>query len=80
MTIRLDRDGDEPAPTGAVPRTGARLAVAMPHDVENLRALTPGTARRRREAVRKAVLTAVGTGHVIVDVTRDGWYVLGDET
>ncbi|NUT44450.1 MAG: GNAT family N-acetyltransferase [Thermoactinospora sp.] len=78
--VLVDRDGDEPAPTGAAPRPGARLAIAMPYDIETLRVLDPAAARRWREAVRDAVLASGGTGHVIIDVTRDGWYVLGDET
>jgi len=78
--VLLDRDGEEPVRTGAKPEPGMRLAVAMPRDVERLRAESPATARRWRYAVREALLTAWEAGLVIVDVARDGWYVLGDGT
>ncbi|QFY08922.1 GNAT family N-acetyltransferase [Nonomuraea phyllanthi] len=78
--VLLGRDGDEPVRTSPAPRAGARLAVAMPPDVERLRELAPATAGRWRRAVREALIRSGETGHTIVDVTRDGWYVLGDET
>ncbi|TDD42495.1 GNAT family N-acetyltransferase [Nonomuraea terrae] len=78
--VLLCRDGDEPARTSSPPRTGTRLAVAMPPDIETLRAAAPATARRWRTAVREALLESGRSGHTIVDVTRDGWYLLEDET
>ncbi|MFG1945890.1 GNAT family N-acetyltransferase [Nonomuraea sp. NPDC048826] len=78
--VLVDRDGEEPVSTGRTPEPGTRLAVAMPRDVERLRAESPATAQRWRHAVRDALLTAREAGMVIVDVARDGWYLLGDGT
>ncbi|MFC4122128.1 GNAT family N-acetyltransferase [Nonomuraea zeae] len=78
--VLLGRDGDEPHRTTEGGGSRGRLAIAMPRDIETLRALSPATAARWRAAVREALLTSGETGHMIVDVTRDGWYVLGDET
>ncbi|MEV0596062.1 GNAT family N-acetyltransferase [Nonomuraea cavernae] len=77
--VLVGRDGDEPVRTGRVPERGGWFAVAMPHDIERLRTMAPGTAQRWRECVREALLTARELGLVIVDVARDGWYLLGDE-
>jgi predicted GNAT superfamily acetyltransferase len=78
--VLLGRDGEEPVPTGNRPEPGRRAVVAMPRDVERLRADAPGVARRWRHAVRETLAHAAEAGLVIVDVARDGWYVLGDGT
>ncbi|MFI6813101.1 GNAT family N-acetyltransferase [Nonomuraea sp. NPDC050328] len=75
-TVLVGRDGPAPARTAAAPGEHDLLAVAMPEDILALRAADPATARRWRTAVREALLGAAACGHEIVDVTRDGWYVL----
>ncbi|MFI6478365.1 GNAT family N-acetyltransferase [Nonomuraea sp. NPDC050663] len=77
--VLLGRDGLDPVRLGVLPGEHERLAVAMPKDVEGLRLRAPNSARRWRAAVREALMTAADAGHEIVDVTRDGWYVLNRE-
>lgn len=55
---------------------GARALVAVPPDIEKLRATDPELAQRWRLAVRKALTTLVGRGGRIVGFDRAGWYVV----
>jgi predicted GNAT superfamily acetyltransferase len=70
----LTRDGDEPGE--ARPATGAAVTVAVPEDIEALRAARPETAARWRYAVRAALTTTLDSGYQITGITRDGYYLL----
>jgi predicted GNAT superfamily acetyltransferase len=72
--VVLDRDGEEPA-AGRSP-SGVRALVAMPTDIEALRARDLPAALRWRYAVREALTGAFAAGYAIADATRDGYYVL----
>jgi predicted GNAT superfamily acetyltransferase len=72
--VLLDRVDDEPV---ARPAAGATLLVAMPTDIEALRARDLGAGLRWRRAVREALGSAFTKGYAVRDVTRDGYYVLG---
>jgi predicted GNAT superfamily acetyltransferase len=65
----------EPAGTGL----SGRLLVAVPADVEALRARDPDLATRWRYAVREALCRALYAGHRISGFTRDGRYLLEGE-
>jgi predicted GNAT superfamily acetyltransferase len=71
--VLLDRVDDEPAPR---PADGATLLVAMPTDIEALRARDLSAGLRWRRAVREALGSAFTRGYTVRDVTRDGYYVL----
>lgn len=58
-----------------LPRRG-RLLVAVPEDVEGLRARRPTVTARLRLAVRAALVSALEAGMRITGITRDGYYVL----
>ncbi len=72
--VLLDRVDDEPV---SRPADGATLLVAMPTDIEALRARDLGAGLRWRHAVREALSSAFTRGYMVRDVTRDGYYVLG---
>jgi predicted GNAT superfamily acetyltransferase len=72
--VLLDRVDDEPV---AQPADGTTLLVAMPTDIEALRARDLSAGLRWRRAVREALGAAFTRGYVVRDVTRDGYYVLG---
>jgi predicted GNAT superfamily acetyltransferase len=55
------------------------LLVAVPADVEALRARDPDLATRWRYAVREALCRALDGGHRITGFTRDGRYLLEGE-
>jgi predicted GNAT superfamily acetyltransferase len=69
-----DRDGT-PAPAAAAPRREP-LLVALPEDVEALRASHPSIAREWRLAVREALVPAFADGYRASGITRDGCLVL----
>jgi predicted GNAT superfamily acetyltransferase len=69
-----DRDG-APAPAAAAPG-GELLLVALPKDVEALRASHPAVARQWRLAVREALVPAFADGYRASGITRDGCLVL----
>lgn len=52
------------------------LLVAVPEDVEALRADAPGLAEDWAEAVREALGGALDAGYQVTGFARDGWYVL----
>lgn len=68
--------GGAPAPKARA--SGRRLLVAVPDDVERLRAANPKLAGRWRYALREAVTGALDRGYRIAGITKDGWYVLED--
>lgn len=69
----LDRAGDIPVPGR---RVGRALTVAVPLDVERLRATDSELAVRWRMAVREAMMDALHYGYRIAGVSRDGRYLL----
>jgi predicted GNAT superfamily acetyltransferase len=71
--VLLDRIDDEPVPR---PADGSILLVAMPTDIEALRARDLNAGLRWRRAVREALGAAFIRGYEVRDVTRDGYYVL----
>jgi predicted GNAT superfamily acetyltransferase len=75
--VLLDRVGALPEPAaGDLPPDGRPLLVAVPHDIEELRASDPALARRWRYAVREALTRALAGGYQISGIGRDGFYVL----
>lgn len=71
--VLLDRVDDEPV---VRPADGPTLLVAMPTDIEALRARDLGAGLRWRRAVREVLGSAFTRGYAVRDVTRDGYYVL----
>jgi predicted GNAT superfamily acetyltransferase len=69
----LDRAGDLPVPGR---RADAALTVAIPLDIERLRAADPELAVRWRTAVRDAMMDAQRHGYRIAGISRDGRYLL----
>lgn len=65
----------EEHPAAGLPVEG-RLLVAVPEDVEELRARHPETTARLRFAVREALMPAMEAGMRVTGITRDGYYVL----
>jgi predicted GNAT superfamily acetyltransferase len=55
---------------------GATVLVAVPPDVESLRATDPGSAHAWRIAVREALTTLMTAGWRATGFDRTGWYVL----
>ena len=70
--VLLEPGAEHPAD---LPRKG-RLLVAVPEDVEGLRARSPRTTARLRFAVREALMSAMEAGMRVTGMTRDGYYVL----
>ncbi len=70
------RVGDRPEPTGPPAPESRRLLVALPLDVEALRATDPELAAPWRLAVREALVGALAAGYAITALTRDGYYLL----
>lgn len=75
----VDRVGDNPvthdegSPAAA---GGAPLLVALPPDIEELRARRPEVAAAWRDTVRRALVGALESGYRFDGFARDGWYVL----
>jgi predicted GNAT superfamily acetyltransferase len=73
--VRLDRDrGDAPVPVPA--RDAGTQLVAVPGDIESLRAADPALGARWRLAVREALMSLVAAGFRVTAMSRQGWYVL----
>jgi len=72
--VLLARNGDEPAEPRQA--TGSVLLVAVPEDIEALRATRPDVAARWRYAVRATLTVTLDAGYLITGITRDGRYVL----
>lgn len=62
-----------PAPSGSDP---PRLSIAVPMDVEALRAADPVTAARWRAVVRHALGTLMDLGWRVADVSQDAGYLM----
>lgn len=75
-TVLEDRDGE--------PRTaevaGPRILARVPDDAEAMRAQDPERARRWLDAARRTLAVALRDGYQVTGFTRDGWYVLAQET
>ncbi|GAA1390113.1 GNAT family N-acetyltransferase [Catellatospora chokoriensis] len=76
---RTERDAPVP-PAAPVPADGRVLLVAVPGDIERLRAENPVVAKLWRPAVRDAVCGALEAGYRITGISRDGWYVLEEKS
>jgi predicted GNAT superfamily acetyltransferase len=72
--VLLDRVDGAPVPGG--PPTGGPLLVAMPDDIDALRASDPALAARWRTALRDALTGALAAGYEIADALPDGYYLL----
>jgi predicted GNAT superfamily acetyltransferase len=73
--LLLEDRGGAPAPADAAHRDEP-LLVALPQDVEALRASHPSVARDWRLAVREALVPAFADGYRASGITRDGCLVL----
>lgn len=73
--LLLDERDGAPAPVAATPR-GRPLLVALPEDVEGLRATQAAVARDWRLAVRDALVPAFADGYRARGITRDGCLLL----
>lgn len=68
--------GDEPRAI-AVPAPGRRGTIALPPDIEAVRAHDPDLARRWRSTVRNAFVATLGAGtHVVTELDEQGRYLL----
>jgi predicted GNAT superfamily acetyltransferase len=56
------------------------LLVAVPADIERLRAQDRDVAKLWRTAVREAICGALETGYRITGMSREGWYVLEEKS
>jgi predicted GNAT superfamily acetyltransferase len=75
--VLLDKDNDSPVRGADLPAGGASgLLVAVPKDIEGLRAGAPALAGEWRHRLREALTGALSSGYVVVGLTRSGYYVL----
>lgn len=76
--VALDRS----AGTTPVPGTpgGPRLLVAVPNDIEKLRASDPARAKEWRAAVREALVAPLAHGARITGFDKSGWYLVTRDT
>jgi predicted GNAT superfamily acetyltransferase/predicted enzyme related to lactoylglutathione lyase len=80
--VLLDRaaggDGadERPVPGDEVPADGRPALVAVPADIEGLRARDRTLAAAWRQAVRAALTGALAAGYQITGVSKDGFYLL----
>ncbi|TVT07522.1 GNAT family N-acetyltransferase [Amycolatopsis bartoniae] len=72
--VALGRAGDEMPVPGTM--AGNVLLVAVPRDIEKLRATDPGRATEWRAAVRETLGALLGGGARIAGFDRSGWYVV----
>ncbi|GAA3474483.1 hypothetical protein GCM10018965_090360 [Nonomuraea roseola] len=72
----VGRAGDEPVLREAPVRDGSPLLVAVPEDVEALRASDLALATRWRLAVRDAIRMALADGYTVEGLSSEGSYVL----
>jgi predicted GNAT superfamily acetyltransferase len=71
---------DAPVEPAEVPALdGPAVLVAVPADVEALRARDPEAATQWRYAVREAMCHALDRGYRVTAMTRDGWYLLEED-
>jgi predicted GNAT superfamily acetyltransferase len=78
-TVLLDRSGHRPAEPVEVrnlPADGRPALVAVPEEIEALRAEDPASATAWRYALRDALGAALGAGYRITGMSRDGFYLL----
>jgi predicted GNAT superfamily acetyltransferase len=73
--VRLDRDAAD-GPRPLPPRAGRTQLVAVPGDIEALRAADPALGARWRHEVREALTPLVAAGFQVTAISRQGWYVL----
>jgi predicted GNAT superfamily acetyltransferase len=75
------RVGDDDGPVES-PSDAPRRLVQVPADIEAIRLVDPGLARRWAEAVRGQLGGAMEAGFRVTGFSRDGWYLLavGDRT
>ncbi|MFI6503989.1 GNAT family N-acetyltransferase [Nonomuraea typhae] len=71
----LRTDGDRPLLEKTQAR-GELLALQIPADIETLRRTNPGAASQWRAGLREAMTWALAGGWAVVDVRRDGCYLL----
>lgn len=57
-------------------RDGDTVLIAIPGDIESMRAADPGRSAAWRLAVRETLGTLLGEGAVIRGFDRDGWYII----
>jgi predicted GNAT superfamily acetyltransferase len=72
--IALGRSADGRPETGSL--AGRTVLIAVPPDIEALRATDPGVARDWRTALRDVLATAMAEGRRVVGFDRSGWYVV----
>jgi predicted GNAT superfamily acetyltransferase len=72
--VALGRSDDEAPVPGSV--DGACLLVAVPRDIEKLRASDPGLAREWRAAVRETLGQLIAGGARVTGFDKTGWYLL----
>lgn len=79
--VLLARTGDDttqqrPVPGEELPADGRPVLVAIPADIEVLRAHDRGLANEWRSAVRSALCSALSAEYQITGVAKDGYYLL----
>lgn len=74
--LHNDADGQPLSAGSDCDGTAAAYAVAVPDDIDTLRATAPERARQWRLAVRHAMTAATGQGYAVTHMTRDGVYLL----
>jgi predicted GNAT superfamily acetyltransferase len=74
--VALDRDADGKPAAGRASHDGRPVLVAVPDDVEVLRAKDISLAVRWRHEVREALGGGLDAGYRITGMAREGWYVL----
>jgi predicted GNAT superfamily acetyltransferase len=72
--VGLDRSSDGRPVPGSL--DGEAVLVAVPPDVERLRAADPAAAREWRQAVRSVLGSLLAAGARIAGFDRDGWYLV----
>jgi predicted GNAT superfamily acetyltransferase len=75
--VALDRNGNGGPAAGSL--AGDTLLVAVPPDIESLRASDPAAARDWRVAVRETLGAAMADGARVTGFDRAGWYVLSPQ-
>jgi predicted GNAT superfamily acetyltransferase len=76
-SVALDRAADGSPDRG--PSSGQTVLVAVPEDVERLRATSPQLASDWRVALREVLLPMMSAGARITGFDRSGWYVVSKE-
>jgi len=73
--VRLDRDAAD-GPVPAPPRDADTQLVAVPGDIESVRAADPALGARWRHEVREALMPLVSAGFRVTAMSKQGWYVV----